>query len=77
MFTVLPESAIQARLHDLAKAEAVRLRLAAVDAFWRGGDPVREAMLDQTQRSAQRLAYSLARHRRERAAATPTTSPGV
>jgi hypothetical protein len=77
MSTVLPESVTQARSHDLAKAEAVRLRRVAVDAFWRGGDPVREVMLDQTQRSAQRLAYRLARHRRERTAAASITSTGA
>ncbi|WP_296448055.1 hypothetical protein [Rhodoferax sp. UBA5149] len=43
MFTHLPDAATQAHLHDLAKAEAVRLRQKAirhfgretVDDFWR------------------------------------------
>ena len=77
MFKVLPESVMQAHLHDLAKAESVRLRRVAVDAFWRGGDPARGVMLGQTRRSAQRLAQSLARHQRERSAATPTISSGA
>jgi hypothetical protein len=77
MFNVLPESIAQAHLHDLAKAEAVRLRRVAIEAFWRGGDPAREAMLDSTKRSAQRLAYRLARHARERAAAAATTATGA
>jgi len=77
MFNVLPESIAQAHLHDLAKAEAVRLRRVAIEAFWRGGDPAREAMLDSTKRSAQRLAYRLARHARERAAAAAATATGA
>lgn len=80
MFTTLPDAATQARLHDLAKAEAMRLRREAirnfggevVDDFWRGADAVWQRSLQTGQamveRSAARLQARLARHRRERSA---------
>lgn len=87
MFTTLPDAATQARLHDLAKAEAVRLRREAVqnfgreaaDDFWRGADAVWQRSLQTGQalaeRSAARLNARLARHRRERSASTPSHNP--
>ena len=66
MFAHLPDAATQARLHDLAKAEAIRLRHQAADEFWRGADAVwqlgwktGQAAMD---RSAARLKARLARH---------------
>ncbi len=79
MFTTLPDAATQARLHDLAKAEAVRLRREAADDFWRGADAVWQRSLQTGQalaeRSAARLKARLARHRRERSASTPSHNP--
>lgn len=66
MFIDLADSATRARLQDAAKARAARLRDERVDDFWRGADAVLEAGLDHATRSAQRLVYRLARHRRER-----------
>lgn len=87
MFTDLPDAAAQARLHDLAKAEAQRLRREAIqnfgceamDDFWRGADAVWQRSLQTGQawaeRSAARLTARLARHRRERSASTPAHKP--
>ena len=93
MFTHLPDAATQARLHDLAKTEAVRLRREAIqnfggdamDDFWRGADAVWQRMLQAGQaareRSAARLQSRLARHARNRGAAAqaaaPCTQPGA
>jgi hypothetical protein len=80
MFTELPDAATQARLHDQAKAEAMRLRSEAirnfgdeiVDDLWRGADAVWQRSLQTGQalaeRSAARLKARLARHRHERSA---------
>ena len=66
MFAYLPDAATQARLHDLAKAQAIRLRREAVDDFWRGADAVLQRSLKMGQasveRSAARLKARLARH---------------
>lgn len=93
MFPALPDVTAQARLHDLAKAEAQRLRREAIqnfgceatDDFWRGADAVWQRSLQSGQalvtRSAARLQARLARHRRERSASTvahkPTMSSGA
>lgn len=85
MFIDHSDPATQARLHDQAKADAIRLRSAAVDDFWRGADAVWQRSLYSGQalveRSAARLKSSLARHVRSRAAKAddPQTSkrPGV
>lgn len=74
MFTDRSDAA-QARLHELAKTEAVRLRDEAVDDFWRGADAMLGTTADSARRSAQRLAYRLARRVRDHAASTPTTNP--
>ncbi len=86
MFTALPDATTQARLHDQAKAEAERLRRAAiqnfgretVDAFWRGADAVWQRSVQTGQaiaeRSAARLKARLARQTRER---STTLSSGV
>lgn len=70
MFAHLPDAATQARLHDLAKAEAVRLRHQAADEFWRGADAVLQRSLKTgkaaVERSAERLKVRLARHVRSR-----------
>lgn len=73
MFIDFPDAATQARLHDLAKGEAVRLRDEAVGDFWRGADAMLGTTADSARRSAQRLAYRLARRARGRAASRPTT----
>lgn len=87
MFTTLPDATAQARLHDLAKAEAVRLRREAmqhfgdetVDDFWRGADAVWQRSLRTGQalaeRSAARLNARLVRRQRERNAGTPAHTP--
>ncbi|MDO8778220.1 MAG: hypothetical protein Q7K57_57780 [Burkholderiaceae bacterium] len=87
MFTPLPDVTAQARLHDLAKAEAQRLRGEAmqhvgaetVDDFWRGADAVwqrsRHTGQAVVERSAARLQARLARHRRERNASAPAHKP--
>ncbi|WP_114970802.1 hypothetical protein [Rhodoferax ferrireducens] len=93
MFTTLLDVTAQARLHDLAKAEAQRLRGEAmqhvggeaVDDFWRGADAVWQRSLQTGQavseRSAARLKARLARHGRERSTSTsahkPTTPSGA
>lgn len=77
MFTDLPDVATQARWHELAKTEAVRLRHEAIDNFWRGADAMLATTADSARRSAQRLAYRLARSARDRSASTPTLPSGV
>ncbi len=49
-------------LHDQALRRAQELRREAVDDFWRGTDAAWSAGLATARRSAQRLAYRLARH---------------
>lgn len=70
MFIDHSDPATQARLHDQAKAEAIRLRSESVDDFWRGADAVWQHSLRSGQalaeRSAARLKSSLARHARSR-----------
>ncbi|TXT40913.1 MAG: hypothetical protein FD135_815 [Comamonadaceae bacterium] len=51
----------QHRLHDLAKAEAERLRNEAVDDFWRGANALWQRGQTTAQRSASRLQARLAR----------------
>ncbi len=77
MFTNHPDAVTQARLHDLAKCEAVRLRDQAVGDFWRGADAMLGTTADTARRSAQRLAYRLARRARQRSAVTVTPASGV
>lgn len=77
MFTDFPDAATQVRLHDLAKCEALRLRDEAVDDFWRGADAMLGTTADRARRSAQRLAYRLARRGRERSVGTATPASGV
>ncbi len=83
MFTALPAATTQARLHDQVKAEAERLRRAAIqnfgraamDAFWRGADAVWQRSLQTGQamaeRSAARLKARLTRRADGRRASTP------
>ncbi|HOF51545.1 MAG TPA: hypothetical protein PLL83_08185 [Rhodoferax sp.] len=62
MFHPLPDADLQARLHDLAKLEAARLRHEAIDDFWRGADAVwRRSLGAMAQRSAARLRARLVR----------------
>lgn len=87
MFTPHPATPTQDRVHDLAKAEALRLRHEAmqhfgdeiVDDFWRGADAIwqrsRQTGQALAERSAARLAARLERHRRERGASTPSHKP--
>ncbi len=77
MFTDLPDAATQVRLHDQAKAEAVRLRDEAVDDFWRGADAVLATTADSARRSAQRLACRLARRERSASAAAPVAETAL
>lgn len=89
MFTDLPDAATQARLHDQAKAEAVRLRREAirhfggeaVDGFWRGADAVWQRSLETGQtiaeRSAVRLKARLARRAREHTTSASPLNPGT
>ncbi|MDD5334618.1 MAG: hypothetical protein PHS32_12835 [Rhodoferax sp.] len=74
MVTDFPDAATQARLHDLAKCEAVRLRGEAVGDFWRGADAVLGTTADHARRSAQRLAYRLARRARDRSTRAASVS---
>lgn len=62
------------RLHDLACRRAQVLRREAITDFWRGADAVLAATLGGAHRSAQRLAYRLARHARGRSASTSTST---
>lgn len=55
------------RIKELAKQQAQALRREAIDDFWRGADAAWAARLDTARRSAQRLAYRLARHAQGRA----------
>jgi len=72
MFPSIPDAAQQARLHDLAKLEAVRLRHEAIDDFWRGADAVwRRSLGAVAQRSATRLRARLVR----RAGGVPSGQP--
>lgn len=87
MFTDLPDASTQARLHELAKTEAQRLRREAIqnfgceamDDFWRGANAIWQRSLQSGQavaeRSAARLTARLARHRRGRSANTPAHKP--
>ena len=85
MFVDHSDAALQDRLHDQAKADALRLRSEAVDDFWRGADAVWQRSLRSGQalaeRSAARLKSSLARHARSRSAeadaSQTSTRPGV
>lgn len=62
MFPSIPDATQQVRLHDLAKAEASRLRAEAIDDFWRGADAAwRRSLGAVAQRSATRLRARLAR----------------
>jgi hypothetical protein len=63
MFNTTIAHADRARLHELAKAEALRLRRAAMDDFWRGTNLWLDTALGRSQRSAQRLADRIARRR--------------
>ena len=67
MLSTLPDPATQARLHDEARAAAVRLRQQAMDDFWRGADAAYQRGLNRgsalVARSAQRLQARLVRHR--------------
>jgi hypothetical protein len=79
----------QHRLHDLAKAEAERLRHAAkrdfghllMDDFWRGANAVYQCGLQSghslAQRSATRLQARLARRARDRVATSSTMTTGA
>ncbi len=60
------------RLHTLAHRRAEELRREAIDDFWRGADAAWVATLGSARRSAQRLAYRLARHARARREAAPS-----
>ena len=63
-----------ARIHALAHCRADALRREAMADFWRGADAVLAATAGSARRSAQRLAYRLARHVRGRKASAPCTS---
>jgi hypothetical protein len=73
------------RLHDLAKAEAQRLRLQAmsdfgreaVDDFWRGADAIWQRGQATAQRSASRLQARLARRARSRRPTSSTVTTGA
>ena len=85
MFFDHSDAATQDRLHEQAKADAMRLRSEAVDDFWRGADAVWQRSLHSGQalagRSAARLKSSLMRHARSRSAEAsapqPSKRPGV
>lgn len=76
MYPAIPDALTLARLHEQARIDASRLRSAAVDDFWRGADAIWQRGLHSgealAQRSATRLRASLARHARQRTAATAT-----
>jgi hypothetical protein len=57
-----------AALHDQARVRAEQLRREAIDDFWRGGNAVVGGALAAAQRSAQRWAARLQRHKALRAA---------
>jgi hypothetical protein len=83
------EATTPPHLHDLAKAEAERLRRQAMrdvgsqaaDDFWRGADAVYQRCLEAShtlaERSATRLQARLARRARDRDAPTFTVTTGV
>lgn len=54
MFTHLPDACTQARLHTLARTEAIRLRREAVDDFWRGAHALLQRGLQTCQALARR-----------------------
>lgn len=62
------------RLHDLAKAEAERLRNEAVDDFWRGANAVWQRGQTTAQRSASRLQARLARRAQGRITPSSTVT---
>jgi hypothetical protein len=73
MFPSLPDAEHQARLHDLAKAEAARLRGEAIDDFWRGADVAwRRSLGAMAQRSATRLRARLDRRARGGSSGLPS-----
>jgi len=53
-------------LHDVALRRARELRREAIRDFWRGADAVWAGGVAAANRSAQRLAYRLAHHARQR-----------
>ena len=61
------------RIHQLALARAQALRDEAIDDFWRGANAMVVRSSASAYRSAQRLAYALAR----RKATLPTVKPDV
>lgn len=69
------------RIHDLAKAEAARLRREAVDDLWRGADAIWQRSLQTVraiaERSVARLKARLARRAREHTASASTPNPGT
>lgn len=75
------EASTQHQLHDLAKAEAQRLRdqamrdfgRASMDDFWRGANAVWQRGQATAKRSATRLQVRLARRAHAATSATPTT----
>jgi hypothetical protein len=83
------DTSTQHRLHDLAKAEAQRLRHEAMrdfgnqaaDDFWRGADAVYQRCLEAShclvERSASRLQARLARRARDRIAPSSTLTTGA
>ncbi|MDO8449349.1 MAG: hypothetical protein Q7T10_11155 [Rhodoferax sp.] len=81
MFTDRPDAVTLARLHDEAKAEAVRLRREAIDDFWRGANAVWQRCVETGQataeRSAARWKARLIRRTHERTGSAPTPNPTV
>ena len=83
------DATIPPHLHDLAKAEAARLRHEAmrdfgqvlVDDFWRGADAIYQRFLEtghtMAQRSTTRLQARLARRARNRVTASSTLTTGA
>lgn len=65
------------RLHDLAKAEAERLRSEAVDDFWRGANALWQRGQSTAQRSASHLQARLARRAQGRTAPSSTFTTGA
>jgi hypothetical protein len=55
------------RLHDEARARALRLRSESMNAFWGGIVDVLSAQRLSAQRAAERFASRLERHRKQRA----------
>lgn len=83
------DTATQHRLHDLAKADAERLRRQALrdfgnhaaDDFWRGADAVYQRCLEAShtlaERSATRLQARLVRRARDRVVSSPAVITGA